>query len=273
MHPLLKKTVSCFVLACLLLFTTNRLVSFKQGFLEHTAAKITYPFLWVSGWIASTVHAMTTKRDTYHALQEKYTQLNTNYMNMLDELIALQAHQHLYENIKELVEFKARYDHDNSVLAKVLVKNIASNEHYFLVNRGTRDGVSKDMVVLFKNHLIGRVSDAYDFYSKVILITDQHCKIAAYTSKTRADGIVHGYNCINRCKLTYVSHLFKIENNDLVISSGQGLVFPEGFCLGKIVQHSLQEKSLYHSVEIEPMVNLATINHCLIANASSIRPL
>lgn len=273
MHPLLRKTLSLIAVGCLFLFLANRLLFFKQGFLERTTAKITYPFFWVSGGIASTIQSITAKKDSYNFLQAKHTQLQVDYMNVLDQLIALQATQQMYDKIKELVEFKERYNPDSTILAKVLVKNISSDEHYFLINRGTRDGMAKDMVALFKNHLIGRVSDVYDFYSKVVLITDQHCKIAAYTSKTRADGIVHGYNCINRCKLTYVSHLFKIENNDLVISSGQGLVFPEGFCLGKIITHSLQEKSLYHVIEIEPMVNLASINHCLIADASTINPL
>lgn len=271
MHPFLKKILSIVAMACLLSFLANRIMFYNQGLLERTAAKIVFPFFWISGNIASTIQSITAKKVAYNTLQEQYTQLCSDHAALLDEVITLRASEHVYNAIKELVEFKERYSPQDLTLAKILVKNISSNEHYFLVNRGTRHGIAKDMIALHQNHLIGRVSDVYDFYSKVLLITDQHCKIAAYTSKTHADGIVHGYNCINRCRLTYVSHLFKIEDKDLIVSSGQGLVFPEGFCLGKIVAHSLQEKSLYHLIDIEPIINLATITHCLLAHASAMR--
>lgn len=271
MHPFLKKTFSIIVMACLLSFISNRIFFYHQGFLERTAAKIVYPFIWVSGTVASTLQSMTAKKVTYAALQEKYQQLCHDHSILLEEVVSLHAQEHLYNQIKELVEFKERYNHQDSILAKILVKNIASNEHYFLVNCGKHQGITQDMVALYQNNLIGRVTEAYDSYSKVLLITDQHCKIAAYTGKTHADGIAHGYNCISRCKLTYVSHLFKIEDNDLVISSGQGLVFPEGFCLGKIVSHILQEKSLYHQIEIEPLVTLESITHCLLAHAPAMQ--
>ena len=43
-------------------------------------------------------------------------------------------------------------------------------------------------------------------------------------------------------------------------------MFPEGFCLGKIVSHVLQEKELYHRVEIEPLINLERLRYCLLTS-------
>jgi rod shape-determining protein MreC len=273
MRYLLKKILIALSLVVVVIFSLNRLVFFNQGFLERTAAYITYPFMWVSSSISHTFHTMATEKKAYADLRAQYDILQKNYLTALDEIIALRARQHVYENIKELIEFKQRYTYPTALTAKILIKNIAPNEHYYWVNRGSSDGIKVNMIALYQNHLIGRVAEVYGNYSKVILITDQHCKIAAYTSTTHAQGIVQGYNCINGCNLQYVSHLCTIQDNDLVISSGQGLVFPEGFCLGKVVLHSLKEKELYYHIDIQPVINLEALHTCMLIDPGVIHPL
>lgn len=272
MHPLVKKIITFCAIFVLLYFLANRMLFFRQGFLENAAAKIMYPFLVLTNAITSTIGHITESKDSYQKLESKYQKLQKDYLDIIDLVVELQATHRTYQNLKEVIEFKSRYQRIDPIVAKILVKHFSHNEHYILINRGIRDGIHKDMVAFYQRHVIGRVIEVYDFYSKVMLITDQRCKIAGFTGKTHAPGIVQGYNCVNRCHFTYVSHLFNIQNNDLVISSGEGLVFPQGFCLGKIVVHDLQEKSLYHYVEIEPMINVETISHCLLADGTSINP-
>ncbi len=269
MNQLIKKFFLASAIAVMAFFLANRILFFRPGFLENVASTITYPFLWASGSIASRVTTWQENRTDYATLRTKYHNLHNDYLALLDEVIASRATEHVHAAIKPLLEFQHRYNPEGCLLAKVLVRNLSNNQHYFLVNRGTRDGVHKDMVAFYHNHLVGRVAEVYDFYSKIILITDQHCKISAYASTTNAAGIVQGYNCINRCNFSYVSHLLNVQDNDLVLSSGQGLVFPEGFCLGKIVVHTLQEKALYHHIQIEPLINLQTMSYCYLRSSAS----
>ena len=83
-----------------------------------------------------------------------------------------------------------------------------------------------------------------------------------------ANGIVIGQNMVNSCKMHYVSHLLDVVDDDLIISSGKGFVFPEGFCIGKIVKHCHSHDTLYHEIEIEPSVNLKSIKYCLLTDLS-----
>jgi rod shape-determining protein MreC len=265
MRPIIKSLFLTIISFGLLFFITDRFIFFQKGFLEQTAAKITYPFMQVSGAIASTIHNITKTKESYASLKEKYEKTLYDYYELMAETIKLRSEQHIYENIKEIADFETRYNFANKLLAKIVIKNLSENEHSFIISKGAQQGVVKDMVALYQNHIVGRVSDVYDTYSKVLLITDQHCKVAAYSSKTHSAGIVQGFNCINRCNLTYVSHLSAIQDNDLVISSGQGMVFPEGFCLGKVVLHTIKEKELYHYIEIEPIINFESLQYCVLA--------
>ena len=123
------------------------------------------------------------------------------------------------------------------------------------------------MVAVHNTQLVGRVSEVFPYHCKVILITDSGCKVAAHTARSKAHGIVVGTNIINTCSLSYVSHLQKINDDDMVLSSGQGLVFPEGFCLGRIAQHSVN--GLCHNIDIKPLIDFTKLEFCVLLNRDS----
>ncbi|MFC1894964.1 rod shape-determining protein MreC, partial [Candidatus Dependentiae bacterium] len=165
---------------------------------------------------------------------------------------------------QELINFKNRYQLDKAILGNIITKNFSLEEHYFLINKGSRSGVKKDMIAIYKFQIIGKVIQVFNWYSKILLITDHKSKISAFTNNTNAPGIVVGNNQINKYEMIYTSHLYKIEKDDFIISSGKGLIFPEGFCLGKIQKHSKQ--GIYHKIEIVPLIDFKNIEYCLLTN-------
>jgi rod shape-determining protein MreC len=272
MHQFIKKSLIIACCGVFITFALGRLCFFNRSTFENIFSRLAYPFMWTAGSISQGITNITTERASYASLHTEYDLLHHNYLKALDEIIQLRATIHSHETIKELLEFRQRYNNPNAIVAKVLIKNIGQ-EHYYWVNRGINDGVKPNMVALYQNHVVGRVTAAYGNYSKVILITDQHCKVAAYLGSTHAQGIMQGYNCVDCCNLRYVSHLCNVQDNDLVISSGEGFVFPEGFCLGRVVFHSCKEKELYHWVDVKPVINLRALRTCMLIDPAAIRPL
>jgi rod shape-determining protein MreC len=173
---------------------------------------------------------------------------------------------HYDQKSKELQEFEARYELKNAILSKILIKNLSPEEHSIIINRGSRDGIEKNMAAIYKFQLLGRVQEVFSTHSKVILISDSHSNVSAYTNTSNARGIVKGTNTINKCQLHYISHLKAVHNGDLILSSGQGLIFPEGFCLGKII--NIKTHDICHHVEVEPLVDFSAIEMCHVTNQS-----
>lgn len=254
----------------LITFLSSRIFSFKRGLLEDIATTLTYPAFLLSSNIAECLHNRQNNNDSYQQLKQKYEKLNNGYEELLADNVRLRATLHFEQQSHELIEFQTRYSLTDKILAKILVKNINPDEHYFLINKGLRHGVKKDMVAIYMTQIVGRISEVFEHYSKLILITDPTCKIAAFSSTTGANGIVLGQNNISSCKFSYVSHLSQIADNDIILSSGQGLIFPEGFCLGKILKHSIEQKSLYHDIEIKPIFDLKHLQFCLLVDNSKI---
>jgi rod shape-determining protein MreC len=241
------------------------------GFLEKCAARVCYPFITSAHAIASYFQERTEKKESYEELYKSTLKLREEYNKLLNENIKLRATLRYDQLSSELREFQQRYNFPQAQLAKILVKNITQEEHYFLVNKGAQDGIKKDMIALYNTQIVGKVYTVYDYYSKVILITDQLCKVAASTATTFATGIVHGFNDITTCRFEYVSHLLPITDQDFVMTSGEGLLFPEGFCLGKITKHTLPEKSLYHDIEIQPLFDLQKLAFVLLFDQTKTR--
>jgi len=264
---ILKKLLVLIVLIPIGIFTYRQAVNFQKSDLEDTASKIAYPIITVSKKVYTSIKDYFSQKDTLEILQEKLKKLQEEYENLLMENVKLKGLINYDSLTKELLEFQKRYDLKNAILARILTKNYSDNEQYFIINRGSNENVKENMVAVYKFQIIGRVSEVYEKYSKVLLISDHNCKVSAITKTTQAKGISQGKNLKNQCELAYVSQNYTLTTDDLVLSNGQGLVFPEGFCIGKVT--NFQTKDLCFAASVEPLINFDSMDYCLLINRES----
>lgn len=271
MASFLKKVVIVGCLVGLTFFVMQRAFFFDAGgMLEDCAARINYPFLKAAEMVKHYVHQRAQKQLDYQELSERYGALLNKYNDVCAHNIQLRALQHHESVIKELAEFAQRYALHDLALARIVSRNFSEHEQYFLLNRGSKHGITKDMVALYKFQILGKVTEVFRDFCKLSLITDDKCKVAAYAATSDAIGIVQGASDVNKCLLQYVGHMQEVHDYDLVLSSGQGLVFPEGFCLGRIKRHELKERELYHTIEVEPLYDMRTIQCCLLLSRAQL---
>jgi rod shape-determining protein MreC len=221
-----------------------------------------YPILVVQNSVVTPIKSFFHKRKSASELEIQLKDLQHERDAILAQNIELNGMISFVQDTQELVEFKERYECDNASLAQVLVKNFSEQAHYFLIDKGTRGGIQKDMAVVYKNVLIGKVHEVYPHYSKVVLVTDQSCKVAAYCAQSKATGIYQGSNEEWAAQLNHVSHLSQLEEGEMILSSGDGLIFPRGFGLGKVKM--FQTQGLFHEVSVEPLLNLRALSYCYV---------
>ena len=245
-------------------FLSSKLFFFKQGAWENGASIITSPTIRIASTLASPFKTFGQHYQSLETAHSRLRLLEQEREDLLQENIKLKATLAYDKKNKELREFKRRYKLDDALSAKILTKTLTNNEQTIIVNRGSRHGVKKNMAALYKFQLLGRVSEVLPWYSKIMLITDQKSKVSVHTNISNAPGVVEGNNKIHSCSLRYVSHLAKVHKDDFVFSSGQGLVFPEGFCLGKI--KTVATQGVCHTIAIEPLVDFRHLEVCHLTN-------
>lgn len=217
---------------------------------------------------------------TIQELEASLESLKKEYESVCAENIAIKA-MHLYaDETCELRDFNKRYALRNGCVSQVLARHFSLNNQFFLVDAGSNQGVKKDMVALYCNSIVGRVVQVYPWYCKVSLITDADCKVAAmclskasmdklvgkttnkFTNVKSVSGIHEGINDVICTTMRYVSHLESVCVGDTVLSSGEGLIFPKGFALGKII--FAEKGDLFYEITIKPSLDFQTLGYCTL---------
>ncbi len=261
------KILKIFVILIFIFFAYKIIIHKKSG-LENIAANITHPFIVSANKIVQPIKKfLNKKRDLKKLLQENNLLKERNEAFLLEN-VELKASINYSNQNQELLDFKKRYELDNFIYADIILKKISKYEHYFLINKGTLHGLEKDMIVLYKFQVIGKITESYRWHSKVTLITDPNSKISCYANTSQATGIVTGIGNTKSLDFNFVSHLDKLQEEDLVISSGKGMVYPEGYCLGKIT--NTEKHDLYYKIKIEPLVKLEVLENCLVTSQEKI---
>jgi rod shape-determining protein MreC len=231
------------------------------------ASYLVYPVLVMQRTYIEPLKNVWAQKRTVQELETRVAQLEQQKDDLTAQLIQLQASVGYAHDSKELVEFRQRYASSYATIAQVIIKHISDQEHSFLIGAGSYKGVQKDMVAVYKNHLIGRVVQVYPLYSKVLLITDRSCKVASYCVQTGATGIYTGCNQPGKSALHHVSHLMAVKEGDMVLSSGEGLIFPRGFALGTI--KTAVVNGLLYDVTCEPLLDVRTLKYCYVVQKGS----
>ena len=245
-----------------LLYGATFVFKVRDGIIDHMLSYILYPFIRAQHLIVHPVQQWRLRKRVYDNLFQEYQALYNRERQLLQENSMLHSLLDTERCFDELIDFKQRYKSDYKIPAQIIYKHIDANNHFFYLDKGSKHGIVQDMIVVAYNCLVGRVSEVYPFYSKVILLTDHHSKVPALCVDSHAQGIVEGECDVNELKLSFVSHLEHVVPHDVVISRGEGLVYPKGFLLGRIKTFS--KNGLLYDITLEPLVDFSTLENCYI---------
>jgi rod shape-determining protein MreC len=262
-----RKTGILFAGIVVCLFAGARFFWSDLLYVDQYLSYCTYPLLVAQNKCVEPIKQFFTRRHTIAELYQKIEHLEQERDDAREKVIELSAHLAFAQDVSGLTEFRKSYDASHAVLVQVLLKNLSEQEQYFFVDGGANQQIQKDMVAVYKNNLIGRVVEVFPTYSKVMLVSDRMCKVAVYCAQSRATGIYEGTNQVDHGLVMHVSHLYPVAVGENVISSGDGMIFPQGFALGKIT--SVVRDNLVYAITTEPLCDLRAIRHCYIVQKGS----
>lgn len=242
-------------------FLVHRSFVRTPGRFERCLSMFAYPFVTFSYSVTQPVVAMCAFWKSKTTALRELVQLRIENESLYSQLVELESSEIFLDETRELRNFNQRYDEHEMHLSKVILKQFA-DEHFFLIDVGSNKNIKKNMAVVYKKCLVGKVTQVYPFYSKVTLITDPVCKVAVQCAKTKTEGIYQGTKDIHTGTLLHVDHLAKLKIGERVLSSGQGIVFPAGFGIGEIQE--FKDTGVHYEVKVKPLLDLSKIAYCSI---------
>jgi len=134
-----------------------------------------------------------------------------------------------------------------------------------VVDKGTLDGLTKDMVVLDRfGNLIGRIIEPLSLTeASVQLITDDSSGTSVFIGGNKGLGVVTG-DGHGRCLLKYVlDTAADLQTGDEVLTSGFDKIYPWGIGVGRIVSVS-SSQALFKDIVVQPHFRFRDISRVAI---------
>ena len=150
-----------------------------------------------------------------------------------------------YDDIKKENEILRKYygikddNPDYKIEVAAVIRRDPNDDYYgFTINKGSRNDVKLNDPVITENGLVGWISDVQVTTSRVTTLLSPEAKVGAMDKKSGDSGIATGsasYSDKGMLILSVISADNKIQENDIVITTGVGGVYPPDIVIGKVV--------------------------------------
>ncbi len=229
----------------------------------HSAA-----FFNSSNALSGTVYSFTSSVNDYFVLRTQNDNLVQENAELRKKLLAAQ----------ELGEKKFLADVNESFLdqfeylpAKVINNSITNLENYITLNIGSKDGVEKGMGVLGTSGVVGQVIAVSEHYATVMSMLHTDCKISSQLESNKTLGATtwDGKN-FKTGLLTYVPRHIKVNEGEVVVTSGYNSVFPEGIKIGKVKEIKTPKHESFHEIKIDFATDFSNLYYVYIAKGKRI---
>ncbi|TEU05861.1 MAG: rod shape-determining protein MreC [Candidatus Aminicenantes bacterium] len=265
----LKEKKSLVVLTALIFFqliliSTQVPLGYGENYFEKAVFSVFSP---VQHGILSLFRSIGEFWENYFYLQNVQSQNR----KMKDEMFFLRQENNLLRNAlenlrsaKEIEESLLRL-HENILVAQVIGFDASNFYKSAVINKGSLDGLRKDMIVLDKNgSLVGRIINPIALKeSRVQLITDNESGVGVFSQSKEVMGILSGDDK-GYCFLEYIHVTTEdIYEGEDIITSGKDGLFPSGIKVGKIVSITTST-SLFKQVKVEPYFDIRDLDQVAV---------
>ena len=222
----------------------------------------------------------------YH--KSKVLNLSNNFTtHILNEYSSINAYFKLKEYNKTLIKENVRLKNElqrfnlekiDSVFlkqkfiytdAKIITNNISLLKNYLIINKGSRDGVIKEMGVTSSEGIIGIVNEISENYSSVMSILNINSKINAKIKRTSHFGSLE-WEGLNKeiLLLKDIPKTAIINIGDSIVTGGMSAIFPENIKIGLISKIEFDENlDNYLRLEIKPHNDMSSIRNVYLISS------
>ncbi|MCL2083002.1 MAG: rod shape-determining protein MreC [Oscillospiraceae bacterium] len=204
----------------------------------------------------------------YESLAAEYDNLYAYVAEMQEEL--RRSRQIIDENdrLRELLGLQKRDRKFEYISTAVIDRSLTDWSRTFLLSKGVEAGIKKDQCVISSSmYLVGIVSEVGSGWSRVTLVTDADMNAGAKIERTGQTAIAMGDWDLMRdgqLKLSYIDRESDVQNTDLVLTSGQGGIFPDDITIGSVTAIRDEPSGQGSFAVIEPKADLANLSQVFV---------
>ena len=221
------------------------------------------PVQYLANLPGQLLNASAQRLTSQQALIEENEQLTNRLLLQNEKLQRFEALEQENKELRRLLDAPVRQNMRKMVAELMAVDNTPYSQQ-IVINKGAIDGVYLGQSILDERGIVGQVIEVGTTNSRVLLISDVTHSIPVRSIRNNGRFIASGSGAIDELYLTHVAHSADIREGDVLVSSGLGEVFPEGYPVAEVIQVIRDESRPFAQVTIAPQARLNRLKYLLL---------
>ena len=219
----------------------------------------------VGNWISDKTYELANLKNVMKENEELKAQVD----ELTDELNTRKLEQYDTEDLRALLALDEGYSEYHKVAASVIGKDAGNWFDTFLIDKGSKDGISAGMNVITGRGLAGIITEVGPNYAKVRSIVDDMSSVSGMVLSTSDNCVIKGdLQTMDERQMITFSNLKDTDNKvavgDQVVTSYISSEYVQGLLIGYISEIHVNSNNLTKSGLISPVVDFEHVKHVLV---------
>ena len=159
-----------------------------------------------------------------------------------------------------------RYAQYNYIPARVINNSISNDKINFItINRGSGDGVRKDMAVVTGNGIVGRVANVSEHYARVVSVLSDRKVSSKLSDGTSSLITIWNPGSPEYVVTEKVPVYIKVKKGDSVFTTGYSF-FPENVLIGVVAKVDTMKASNSKNLKIRLSTNFRSLQYVYVVD-------
>ena len=161
--------------------------------------------------------------------------------------------------LREMFDYSQANQNYNYLGCNIVGYSGGNISNGYIIDKGTNDGLKKDMIIITSVGLVGKITKADTNFSIVQTIMNENIAVAAMVESTRqTTGILQGGVNSKNEKLVTLSNIpmdSEIKEGDVILTSGLGGMYPKEIRIGEVISIDIDSVGLMKKALVRPYVD------------------
>jgi rod shape-determining protein MreC len=201
---------------------------------------------------------------TRSTLIRENTNLKKNQLLLNVRLQRLQALETENKRLRLLLDSEAVTHQHQVLIAEILKIDLDLFSRRVIINKGSEQGVYIGQPIVDAYGIVGQIIEVGMFDSVALLITDINHAIPVQSNRSGARAVAMGTGADHELILAHVTTTADIKVGDLLVSSGLGGHFPQGYPVARVTKIIATPGETFAQVVVTPVAQLDKMREVLL---------
>ncbi|AXX58692.1 Rod shape-determining protein MreC [Vibrio vulnificus] len=200
---------------------------------------------------------------TRQSLLEGNQNLKREVLRLRSDLLLLEQYKEENQRLRKLLGSSFVRD-EKKMVAEVMAVDTSPYRHQVVIDKGRIDGVYIGQPVINEKGIVGQITFVAAHNSRVLLLSDAKNAIPVQVVRNDIRVIASGNGDIDEIQLEHIPTSTDIQVDDLLVTSGLGGVYPEGYPVAYVTSVEHDTRREFAAIKAKPVVEFDRLRYLLL---------